>query len=257
MWSALQPHWFTPSKELLVHAAQETTWASEPVQKLWGWEKISFPSLTQTTTPQLRSSQPNHYSTPGLLLNKERHKFWMLRCVHPKTTWGLPWNAKPKLPKCKSNCLTMFENPRVAQPNLLPWIKRFIHVQKGPIIWLQPKPNKFSIHSQNGPWQHIRYSNSLHARWSKVQIPVGMRFSAHFQTSPVAHKASYSGSFLGVMRMRGGINHLPPPSTKVKERIQLYIYSPSGLSWPVLGWSLLFLHTFSHHITYWFFWILL
>jgi len=29
-----------------------------------------------------------------------------------------------------------------------------------------------------------------------------------------------------------------PSSTKVKERVQLYIYSPSGSSWPLLGWIL-------------------
>ena len=29
-----------------------------------------------------------------------------------------------------------------------------------------------------------------------------------------------------------------PSSAKVKERAQLYLYSPSGLSWPILGWYL-------------------
>ena len=29
-----------------------------------------------------------------------------------------------------------------------------------------------------------------------------------------------------------------PSSAEVKERVQLYLYSPSGLSWPVLGWTL-------------------
>ena len=27
-----------------------------------------------------------------------------------------------------------------------------------------------------------------------------------------------------------------PPSAKVKERVELYLYSPSGPSWPVIGW---------------------
>jgi hypothetical protein len=31
---------------------------------------------------------------------------------------------------------------------------------------------------------------------------------------------------------------LTPSSTEVKERVELYIYSPSGPSWPVLGWTL-------------------
>jgi len=29
-----------------------------------------------------------------------------------------------------------------------------------------------------------------------------------------------------------------PPSAEVKERVQLYLYSPSGPSWPFLGWTL-------------------
>ena len=37
--------------------------------------------------------------------------------------------------------------------------------------------------------------------------------------------------------------HLPPTpsSTEVKERAELYLYSPSGTSWPVLGRTLLYL----------------
>jgi hypothetical protein len=32
-----------------------------------------------------------------------------------------------------------------------------------------------------------------------------------------------------------GVNHPLPSSAEVKERIELYLYSPSGSSWPVLG----------------------
>ena len=32
----------------------------------------------------------------------------------------------------------------------------------------------------------------------------------------------------------------PPSSAEVKERVQLYLYSPSGPSWPVLGRTLLY-----------------
>ena len=37
-----------------------------------------------------------------------------------------------------------------------------------------------------------------------------------------------------------GIDHPLPSSTEVKERVELYICSPSGPSWPVLGWTLPF-----------------
>ena len=32
--------------------------------------------------------------------------------------------------------------------------------------------------------------------------------------------------------------HLPPSSIEVKERVELYLYSPSGPSWLVPGWTL-------------------
>jgi len=66
------------------------------------------------------------------------------------------------------------------------------------------------------------------------RIPVGARFSAPFQTGPGAHPASYTigtGSFPGVKWPERGFDHPPPFSAEVKERVQLYLYSPSGPSW--------------------------
>jgi hypothetical protein len=45
-------------------------------------------------------------------------------------------------------------------------------------------------------------------------------FSAPIQTGPGAHPASYTvgtWSFLGVKRLRCGVDHTPPSSAKVKE----------------------------------------
>jgi len=68
---------------------------------------------------------------------------------------------------------------------------------------------------------------------------MGERFSAPLQTSPGAHPASYTmgtGSCSrGVKRLGHGVDHPPPSSAEVKERVKLYLYSPSGPSWPVLG----------------------
>jgi len=67
---------------------------------------------------------------------------------------------------------------------------------------------------------------------------VGARFSAPVQTSPVAHPAFYTvgtGSFPGVKRLGLGVDHPPPSSIEVKERVELYLYSPFGPSWYVLG----------------------
>jgi len=68
-------------------------------------------------------------------------------------------------------------------------------------------------------------------------LPVGARFFTPIQTSPGAHAASYTlgtGSFLELKLPGHGVDHQPPSSAKVKERVELYLYSPSGPSWPVL-----------------------
>jgi len=41
--------------------------------------------------------------------------------------------------------------------------------------------------------------------------------------------------FPGVKRLGRGVDHHPPTSAEGKERVQLYLYSPSGLSWSTLG----------------------
>jgi len=44
-----------------------------------------------------------------------------------------------------------------------------------------------------------------------------------------------TGSFSGVKRPGHGVGHTPLSSTEVKDKVELYVYSPSGPSWPVLG----------------------
>jgi hypothetical protein len=44
-----------------------------------------------------------------------------------------------------------------------------------------------------------------------------------------------TGSLPGVKRPGRGVDHHPPSSAEVKERVELYLYSTSGPSWPVLG----------------------
>ena len=88
-----------------------------------------------------------------------------------------------------------------------------------------------------GQGQRSWYSDSLRAGWSRNRIPVRARFSTPVQTGPEAHPASYTmgtGSFPGVKWPGHDTDH-PPHSVEVKERVGLYLYSPSGLLWPVLG----------------------
>ena len=42
-------------------------------------------------------------------------------------------------------------------------------------------------------------------------------------------------SFTGVKRSGRSVDHPPLSRAEVEERVELYLYSPSGPSWPVLG----------------------
>ena len=68
-----------------------------------------------------------------------------------------------------------------------------------------------------------------------IEPRLGARFSTPVQTGPGTHPVSYTmrtGSFPGVNWPGRGVGHPHPSSAKVKERIELYIYSTSGPSWP-------------------------
>ena len=63
------------------------------------------------------------------------------------------------------------------------------------------------------------------------------RFSTPVQTGCGAHPASYTmsnGSFLGVKRPGWGVDH-PTSRAEGREWLELYVYSPTWPSWPVLG----------------------
>jgi hypothetical protein len=58
-----------------------------------------------------------------------------------------------------------------------------------------------------------------------------------------------TGLSRGVRRPGRGVDHPPPSSTKVKEKVVLYLYSLFGPSWPVRGRTLLYYSIlFSHFI---------
>jgi len=59
-----------------------------------------------------------------------------------------------------------------------------------------------------------------------------------FRTCPDQPWGSYTvgtGSFPGVKRPGRSVDHPPPSSTEVKERVELYLFFLSEPSWPVLG----------------------
>ena len=75
----------------------------------------------------------------------------------------------------------------------------------------------------DGPW--------IESRW-------GARFSPPVQTGPGAHPTFCTmgtGSLPGLKRTGRGADHTPPSKCRGQERVELYLYSPSGPSWPVMG----------------------
>ena len=90
-----------------------------------------------------------------------------------------------------------------------------------------------------GPGELSRYTDLLRAVRSGDWIPVRPRFSALVQTEHGAHPDVYTvgvGSLSQEVKRPGrDVNHLPQSSAEVRERVELYLCSPSGPSWPVLG----------------------
>ena len=77
--------------------------------------------------------------------------------------------------------------------------------------------------------RHVLDGPGIESRW-------GAKFSAPVQTDLGAYPASYAmdtGSFPGVKRPERGVDYPPPSRAQVKEIVDLYLYSPYGLSWPV------------------------
>jgi len=95
-----------------------------------------------------------------------------------------------------------------------------------------------AMQPQYGPGELSRYSVSLQAGRSENSIAVGAKFSAFVQNGAWARWASYimcTGSFPGVKRPELGVDHQPPYSAEVKERVGIYLYYSSGPPWPVRG----------------------
>jgi len=58
---------------------------------------------------------------------------------------------------------------------------------------------------------------------------------------PILLYNGYWVSIPVVKRPGRGVYHPPPSSAEVKERVELYLYSLSGIPWPVLGEIYLYL----------------
>ena len=99
-------------------------------------------------------------------------------------------------------------------------------------------------HSSVGIVTELRAGQSGH------QILVATTFSTPIQTSPGTQPASYTMGTGSVSRCKvDEAWHWPPTpsSAEVKERVELYLYSPSGTLWPILVWTLPFILHFDQY----------
>ena len=101
-------------------------------------------------------------------------------------------------------------------------------------------------HTCSGPGQLSRYSDSLRAGKFRESNPGGGVFPHPSGPALVPTQPFYTmgtGWLPGVKRLGRGVDRPPPSRVEVNERVQLYLYSPSGLSLSVLGWTLPAWHT--------------
>ena len=64
--------------------------------------------------------------------------------------------------------------------------------------------------------------DSLRAGRSRNRVPVGARFSAPIQTGSGLHPASHTMS-TRFLRPGRGVNHPPPSSATIRERVEVYV----------------------------------
>ena len=108
---------------------------------------------------------------------------------------------------------------------------------KSRIYWpgIEPQPTRWQARNWSPePWHYPFFQHyNLFTLYMKCTRP----------GRPWAHQASctvLTRSFAGVKRPGRGVDHPPPFSAEIKERLQLYLYSPCGPSWPVKGWTVFF-----------------
>jgi hypothetical protein len=104
-----------------------------------------------------------------------------------------------------------------------------------------------------GPLQLSWYGEQLRARRSGDRILVRAIFSVPVPAGPGAHAASCTmgtGTFPGTKRLGRFVEHTPPSSVEVKERVDVNFHSSSVPPWQVIGQLYLYLHLFPSPIFY-------
>jgi len=74
----------------------------------------------------------------------------------------------------------------------------------------------------DGPGMEFRWGETFHTRTKRPWSQPSLLYDRY-------------RSFSEVKQPGRGVEHPPPSSTKVKERVKLYLFSPFGHSQPILG----------------------
>jgi hypothetical protein len=135
--------------------------------------------------------------------------------IHRLTTTFSP--TAPDTPSPHSNKLEI-----ILQPTRLTCTNN-ININVRSICW----PGQFSRYSYelDGP--------GIESRWWDYSHPSRPALGP---TQPPIQWGT--GLSPGVKQSGRGVDHPPSTIVEVKERVELYFYSPSGPLWPVLGWTL-------------------
>ena len=121
--------------------------------------------------------------------------------------------------------------------------------QVKPVSWFNYAISKIVCFTYSAKWILCAYSVGIASRYGLG----GPRFESRlggeiFRTRPDRPWGQpsllYNGYRVFSEGKTAGTWHWPPTpsSAEVKERAELYLYSPSGSSWPVLEWNLLLLY---------------
>jgi len=131
--------------------------------------------------------------------------------IHPSTPRSPQWSLSPGSP------------PRpYTPPYPHPYARLVVYII---IIIITGRDSAVGMVTRYGPG-----SPEIESRW-------GARFSAPVQTGPGVHPVSYTmgtGFFQGVKGPGRGVDHPHTSSAEVEERVEQYIYFPSGPLWPAL-----------------------
>jgi hypothetical protein len=89
-------------------------------------------------------------------------------------------------------------------------------------------------------FQLIIYSYDICGAEASITY-MGSVLNNNFSLAPFQPSCTMgTGPFLGLKRLGRGADHPPPSKCQGHERVELYLYSPSGPSWPVIERTLTF-----------------